>query len=149
MLPLNVFAAADPPLAGADVGDAVHAEHTVETDSDAAEQSPWGLADAGGPPVEDVVRQQNSGDRLAEYTAVCAALEFDLDRRRRLGPDRVLRWRDGARAHAAFWRWGTSVERFSANGVGSNGATDRVSWASRMSAETTDRPIPAPSWPVT
>ena len=55
----------------------------------------------------------------------------------------------GARAHAASWRWGASVERFSANGVGSNGATDWVSWASRMSAETTDRPIPAPSWPVT
>ena len=108
-----------------------------------------GLVDAGGPPVQDVVRQQNSGDRLAEHTAVGVALEFDLDRCLRLWPDRVLRWRDGARAHAASWRWGASVERFSANGVGSNGATDWVSWASRMSAETTDRPIPAPSWPVT
>ena len=85
MLPLNVFTAADPPLAGADVGDAVHGDHAVETDADAAEQSPWGLVDAGGPPVEDVVRQQNSGDRLAEYTPVCAALEFDLDRCGRIG----------------------------------------------------------------
>ena len=80
MLPLNVFTAARQPLAGADVGDAVHGDHAVETDADAAEQSPRGLVDAGGPPVEDVVGQQNSGDRLAEHTAVRAALEFDLDR---------------------------------------------------------------------
>src|SRR4051812_33863588 len=149
MLPLHVFTAMRQSLAGADVGDAVHAEHTVETDADAAEQSPWGLADAGGAPVNDVVGQQNARDRLAEHTPVRVAVEVDLDRRRWLGPERVLRWRDGARAHAASWRWGASVERFSANGVGSNGATDWVSWASRMSAETTDRPIPAPSWPVT
>src|SRR3954447_19929125 len=126
MLPLNVFTAMRQSLAGADVADAVHADHTVETDADAAEQSPRRLVDAGGAPVNDVVGQQNARDRLAEHTAVGAALEFDLHRRRRLGPDRVLRGRNGARAHAASWRWGTKVERFSANGVGSNGATDRV-----------------------
>jgi parvulin-like peptidyl-prolyl isomerase len=87
VLSLNVFAAASAALAGPDVGNAVDGNDAIEADANAAEQSSRRLAAAGGAPVENVVGQQNARDRLTEYAAVCASLEFNLDVGRRPGAD--------------------------------------------------------------
>src|SRR5262249_28357313 len=147
--PLNVFTATSAALAGPHIGNAVDRDDAIEADADAAEQTPGRLAAAGGAPVEDVVGQQNACDRLTEYAAVSATLKPDFDLGARTGANRVVFGWHSPCGHAASSRYGARLARSSANGAGFSGAVVFLSWASRISAETTDRPMPAPSCPVT
>jgi len=123
MLALNMFASAGASQAGSNIGKSVYGDHAVEADADTAEPSPRCLKITGSTPGDDVVGEQNPGDRLAAKAAVGAALEFDLDLGGRQWADRVAcRW-DTARAHAASRRCGAKVARLSANGAVSMGAT--------------------------
>src|SRR5262245_285367 len=149
VLPLNAFTATSAALAGPHIGNAVDRDDAIEADADAAEQSPRRLAAAGGAPVEDVVGQQNACDRLTEHAPIRATLKLDLHFGTRTGVNRVVLGWHSPCGHAASSRYGARLARSSANGAGSSGAVVWPSWASRISAETTDRPMPAPSCPVT
>lgn len=149
ILPVENFPTYGPTQARPDIAAPIDRDETVETNPNSAEGPARTSIDRGRSPVEHPVGEQDSGHRLSSDAYVLTSFEDDRHavgrpRLRWVGP-----WLDPIRRHGTDPRCGRNDGRSTAKGASSNGRSVPVTCACTRSAETSDKPIPAPSCPVT